>query len=617
MKNKKLIALSLATTLVITNVVSIPTYAAENTTGTQITFPNAVIVDGLELLPLRDTMEELGFPGTIQWNEELSKIIVTQEHGEFSRQATFFIGNTVVNIVPIIGDERNVTLLAPPVIIGGSTHITPEFFSNFLDISMDTFLQLFNAPQRIDPFNLQIMGEDNPERNAMWVADLEEFRTAAFTSHPKFVDSRVNQTAENLRLREQFDESITELIQDVSNLTDLQIIFSMQRLVSQFNDNHFGVLPSWITEPVTSAEFRWFDGVYLIRTLPEFAHVLNERLTHINDTPLEEILPRLKDTISSETPLGQLNVAARRISNVVVLYYLGFYDGREVTFTFENGQSITLDQNHETTRSDFNDILVQNRLIDIPLSEMSQNSHTFIEEYGILHINLEQWMPSFFTNEVGEPHYIGDTVFAMPEGYTIEQLLEETEADPTLRLWRANPAITNILENYELNAILFDVRENPGGNTGFAIPLIETLFERAETLDEGMLFYAISPRSASASRIGGQIFEALGAVIIGEPLDQRAIFYSQATDHPGLPPLNYTLTNSQIWFMVPNSLVDLTNPTSDDAQGFGYTPEMAQSIVVEFETLNPHVLIPYRIEHWANNVDPVLEHIKALIRATQ
>ncbi|MCL1936732.1 MAG: copper amine oxidase N-terminal domain-containing protein [Defluviitaleaceae bacterium] len=501
---------------------------------------------------------------SIDWNSGAQTVTITMNlQSDLIVQLT--IGETAIQVTEATGEQRTVTLEHPPVIINGTTYVVPLFFENAMGITLENLYFMLSAQlPSADPFNLNIMGEDNPKRNAMWLADLEQFRESLFISHPRFWEETIKDLEENIQLREYVNTAVDDLINRVPQLTDLQIIFGIQRLVATFNDNHISVLPFWINNVTTSIQFYYFpSGFYARRSTPQFEHVLNQRLVSISGVPVEQLLDDFRATINVETPLAALDVSARRMSNVAVLYYLGLYEGREVTYTFANGESITLNENHELDIFEANEVFVDNRADgEIPAfavpSEVSNNRHFFIEEYGILHIIVEAWMPSLMVDEEGNAHLLNEILVDVPEGYTLQQVVDAAEQGSNLFV--PSPVITNILENYEVNAILFDVRENGGGSTAYAMPLIQALFEMSPSLQEGMVFYAISPRSASATRIGGHIFEYKGAVIIGEPLDQRAVFYGQVSENEDLPPLTHILTNSELFITIPNFLTNLINP---------------------------------------------------------
>lgn len=450
------------------------------------------------------------------------------------------------------------------------------------------------------------------ERDTMWIDDLQQFREAVIQRHGKFhdnatvwlysdlfedgvaqfgvwIDLKINEVR-----RQNFINVIDELISDVSNLTDMQIVFGMQRAASQLQDGHFHVLPEEAYVFILPIDIKPFgDGFYVISTVEEFAHILNHRVQYINDIPMHDIKDLFADLLPFENSYALRNLIAMHsgISFMHSLEYLGLFEDYQATFIFygENGHinvTFTIDDIIYDIEVDYN----SNPIFELQartegyLPKVYQeggNRFYFLEDYGILYVIITGYSPYALNRfyEILEEREPDSDEEHMTLWQEILELIESGELEldggvlsPILSgevpIWKIDSneegitaftphtGILQIIEDNEIQAVVIDGRYNPGGNHTPFRSLFHTL---AEATPEGMAFYFINNASFSAGSMAPVFASYLGFTIIGEPVSENLIFYGVYTMEDEEDPIypNVILNNSGIPIRIPNILAHI------------------------------------------------------------
>jgi len=474
------------------------------------------------------------------------------------------------------------------------------------------------------------------ERN--WTRDIEQFRAFVLETHPKFADESLANLEKNMELQTAFHDSLDVLIADLQNLTDFEIMVSLQRAAALLGDNHFCILSAQL---VGDAEmelyplgFRFLsDGFYLLTTVMGFESALNHRLLAVGGRHIDSVFADFIDLWSVENVYHARSAFARMIGNPLLLDAMGLRDGEQVVVALEdvNGNTVELVLNAADKVS--MDTLTAVSFPVFPVDKRADgalpffmdirgrdgNGHNwfyFIEEHSILYIRLELYMQNM---EAG--------IFA--------PFAEDVKA---------------AFEAHAPEAVIIDARYNPGGDNAYLMELFEFL---AQNTAPGMLFHFIDEGSMSASLLGAAHLKSLGAVLIGQPLGQHTVFYGfHSSSHadsglffsdldfiegmdldeyiqigvntdeypysavieltvrellemvadgdsgtPGASPY-LTLHHSGLHIAVPNVALSVPNL-------FG--------LELDFYALRPDILMEYTIQDWINNRDPLLAYVIGLL----
>jgi len=500
------------------------------------------------------------------------------------------------------------------------------------------------------------------QRHGMFWDDTEIFVPSDILGEPAGRFTIWMQLERNLQLKSNTVAAIDALIEEVPYLSDIEIVLGMQVAIANMQDSHFQILPHDITIadahlPVDFMHFGGHDGgYYLIATTDEFAHALNHRVIYINDVSIPDIEERFGSVNATENIYAlRSSLGAYYFHSDFMLRVLGLREGGVTHFVLENIEGerveIILDEAHQRTFEDTDG--TSRRFIDedalavfmsvqeradgeLPIFFESHNANRFylLEDYGILYIRLEAYSPTvlvgiiyylyyldidfseiFYEDEV-DPEIIAEIEPAIRENIldgTFQGVLwPNMEVDMTQWLYHAleiHPGIIEILENNNIEAVVIDSRDNPGGDHTPFLPLFQLL---VDSVPEGRLFYFSNGGSASASIVSSMVMHHLGAVLVGEPLGQNTIFYGIGT-WTGMPEEVYpeiTLNYSGIEVTIPNLLAHMESEMLElDLIEFDMARFLEVTPNFEFYTFRPHVLIEHTIYHWVNNIDPLLEYV--------
>ena len=474
-----------------------------------------------------------------------------------------------------------------------------------------------------------------------WTQDIAQFRAFVLETHPKFTDETLRELERNIETRAAFNETLDALILDLPYLTDFEITVQLQHAAAVLEDNHFDILLSQLATEEEIAiyplGFRWLsDGFYLLTTTEAFESALNHRLVSIGGQGIDDMFATFLALWSTENIYNARSAFARLLNNPVMLDAIGLRSGGQVTFGFERADGnmleislspadlVSMDQ---LTAISFPVFPVDKRAEgDLPLFMDIRgsvgNGHNwfyFMEDYGVLYIRLELYMQNID-----------------PQTGTFAPFAKD---------------VKTAFEAHAPKAVIIDARYNPGGDNAYLAELFEFLAEHTES---GMLFHFVDEGSWSASLLGAAHLKSLGAILLGQPMGQNTDFYGFHSVSVGGSELFFTgldfpedtdldeyieigfATNEYPYFeivtMTIRAFLELAEGGgSNDADRVSSDLNLNHSgllvsvpnlflsasqmfaLDLEFYTLRPHILIEYTIQDWANNHDPVLAHVLALL----
>ncbi|MCL2853569.1 MAG: hypothetical protein FWE20_11185 [Defluviitaleaceae bacterium] len=271
------------------------------------------------------------------------------------------------------------------------------------------------------------------------------------------------------------------------------------------------------------------------------------------------------------------------------------------------------------------------------LQSQGINRFYFLEDYGVLYIRIEGYMPTVLMGamEMAEDRDVIDFdeleeeireaiaeglfqgIVVPPIGISPEDWMSTEEGRFN---WEIHPDLLEAIEENDIRAVIVDARNNPGGDPAPFFNLFRLL---RDSVDEGMLFYFANAGSASASILSAMGMHYMGATFVGEPIGQNTVFYGLTTseiESGGIDRnLEVELNYTDFYIDIPNLLAHIEgdnvglsylHPDFDTAAFLERTPNF------EWYTFRPHVLIEHTIEHWINNVDPLLEYVIGQVYAT-
>ena len=530
------------------------------------------------------------------------------------------------------------------------------------------------------------------DRNQNWIDDLNQFKDAILSNHPRFWDEQVifiprglgsdeavfmawNEHPVNIAISEAFIAHMDELIYSVPTASDFEIMTGIRQAVALLADGHFNLhWPTAFDYYGVPFEFRWFGsvldgGFYLIETIEEHAVYLNSRLTYIDQTSMVYVMDAFSTIMSLENIYGAMAYMPSELINPTTLHALGLAHNGLTTFTFQSasGEQHDVVIDHRTLvhvpldvealianapdDADFYDIFPEIESVEfihgrnegeLPpfLQYLGKNFFEVLED-GILYIRLEamiavdSWDVVFdedgnavishdednFTIIPAEDVMYYSALFqdieymvvVRPEGFAVpDDMVDEEEIHDFRRFsWVTNPIIVELIESGEVTSVIVDFRGNSGGDPGMFYGLFNFL---GTALPEGRLFTFFDQGSFSAATMAPNYLEYFGAISLGMPLSQNVIFHGFGGGVNEDIVSHHELRHSGIFLSIPDALSHIDEPWARiDLLGITLESFIEMFPLIEFYTIRPDIQIYHTIEHWINNYDPLLSHVRELL----
>ncbi len=335
-----------------------------------------------------------------------------------------------------------------------------------------------STPPASAPVNLATL---TPEQ---WRADLHQLADTLPSKHP----DPFTHTS-----REAWTDAVASLDADIPNLSPHQVAFSFLRLTASLGDSHTFIRINNIDPPLQAYPLHlfWFeDGLTVIAADKGYDNLLGARLTHINHSPIDTVLQSLtpyvahenqsffKSSIANTLPTAQALLAARVITTTDV-----------VPFTFSSPDAGEFEQS---------------------LSPLSPDASP----------DWQRWLPpadaptplsrkrpnAWYWSELHQPSnalYIQYNRCASAKDLPFDDFAEQALA---------------FIDDHKPSAVIIDLRNNGGGNSAIARPLIQGLAQRDAINQPNRIFVLIGRQTFSSALLNAiELKQKTNATLIGEP----------------------------------------------------------------------------------------------------
>ena len=412
-------------------------------------------------------------------------------------------------------------------------------------------------------------------RNRDWEEDILYFGDVYLDEYPVLTHfpSRIDYGIEieysdefyNPQMRQTFLTGINDLIQNVPALSDMEILYEMQRMLALLQDGHTCL---WIDGekgfPIGFQEF-YENGEYVfyVTLLPEeHVSLIMSKLTGINDIPLDGVISRLTPYISTENIYNLLDnlsggSSLGNLSNLEILQIAGIAEGDSVVYNLETEYGLPIRLKLES--QSYAEMVGFNFV-----------GHTHMGAYPEIYGENN---PAFFYKwmENNTMMYVRINEFDYMDDYTFLQF--------------GNDIIRELREQGGARKLVVDLRRNPGGYQFYGYDEFINALKRMEF---DSLYVLIDQGSFSCAVItAGEIKKAFpAAVLVGTPAGQPANFFA------GMNLVDYALPNSKVLCPMPLNYYRVLPENHDDA-------------------LMPDILVYPTISDYKQCIDTILEAVKA------
>jgi hypothetical protein len=381
------------------------------------------------------------------------------------------------------------------------------------------------------------------DRTARWRADLDVW-AAELPKRHKNLFFHLS--------RDDFEKAVARLDADLPALADHQIVIRMMQIVASVGDGHTRV--RWTPGPTAfPVEFaRFSDGVFLVRTVSEHRHALGARLLRIHETVTDEVLTRVATALSRDNDEELYTSAPRKLNSPEWLHALGIIpDLNAASFELERpgGERLTLQAAAVDPRTHTDSVQLPDPAVTpLPWSRLRRDQaywFEFFPEQSTLYIA--------YNSCVDRP----DRPFRDFADEVLAAIARETP-----------------------RRVVVDLRNNSGGDSQVARPLIAGLGRRSDVNQPGRLFVLIGRRTYSSALMNAASFRReTRAVLVGEPTGGKPNAYGEVRTFD-LPNSGITVSYSTKYFRTdrdsdpPSLFPDLRVETSSSDYFAGRDPVM-------------------------------------------
>ena len=273
---------------------------------------------------------------------------------------------------------------------------------------------------------------------------------AVVTQLPKLHVNLFFQTPETV-----WDAAAQQLQADIPNLTAYQFYTRLSMLIALAQDAHtfLYLSPSagFVQAPITLKHFS--DGYFVVSATTDRASLNRAKLVAVGSTPIDQVLTALEPVLSHENEYRFQALAAQSLTDLGAMRGLGFLpDSGPASYTFQ------LDSDGQSSVDLSNAALTQVSALDSPagfIPPLLNSISTYWSAY---------WPQT-------KTVYVRLASFASPDG-------GQQVAAQTLSFLDANP----------VDNLVFDLRDDEGGDLTVSFPLLQGLTKRLPALQSNLQF---------------------------------------------------------------------------------------------------------------------------------
>jgi hypothetical protein len=313
--------------------------------------------------------------------------------------------------------------------------------------------------------------------------------------------------------RAMFEKKVSELDSEIPQLRDNQIIVEFLRIMALVGDGHsiatFGSARRELQRSVP-VEFSWFeDGLYIVSADLAHKDLIGKQLLSVNGHAISEVLDALQPIIPRDNAQWLKTIAPIYLRIPAILNGLGLIpsaDTLPVMLRGANDQEVSA-----TIRSE--DLPVQQIWIFLPQAAKNWISLPQLNDKPIplylKHLDKSYWF------EYVEPQKLLYFQF---------NLILDDAKDPL------SPFLNRMfafVREHDVQAMVIDLRENPGGDTTLVKPLIQGLIQ-SRINQHGKLFVIIGRKTFSAAMNTAVFLERnTESIFVGEPTGSSPNFVGE------------------------------------------------------------------------------------------
>lgn len=370
-----------------------------------------------------------------------------------------------------------------------------------------------------------------------------------------------------------FTQAVAELDAEIPALPDHVIAVKMMKLVAMIGDAHTSLDPNTGRMPVRRYPIFFSnrkDGMFVtgIRNIKSvggripsqyvYSRVIGARLVRVGDMEVEQAA-QLVSSLASHDPGNTYGLTNR------IPFFLRVPE-------LLNALGIMPDMEHGRYVVEGSD----GRQMEIELAPFQVSDAGQIEY--LRWPGLRRWSVPLVYSRPDTVYYWYEYLADNRTLYFRYTFCVEMDSLPFAVFWQQ---VTNVIQTSEVDRLVIDLRDNPGGNSGIFQPYFESIRRTPRFNQRGKLFVLMNNGTASSAMIHANSFQLLTqAILIGEPTAGRPNSYGELGG-----------------FNLPNSGLKVNYST----KFFRLRP------IDDPPALMPEILVEYPWAAYQSGRDPVLE----------
>ncbi|MDK2950491.1 MAG: hypothetical protein PWQ77_156 [Kosmotogales bacterium] len=376
-------------------------------------------------------------------------------------------------------------------------------------------------------------------------------RIKNWTEDLKFLKEELPKNHKNLFFnitKEKFNESMDEIIHNISNLNDYQIIYSLKEIFAQIGDSHTDFI-SPLPDIVYPVETYWFDdGIYIINSTK--SNCVKKKISKLDGTDIEIISNKMKKFYPCVNVASELLFTPQLISDPWIYKFI------------YNKNSLKVESEANIFEMDY----LPKNIYDL--------KNKFPIEMSKTPLYLTYRESPFWSN------YNEDERILYCQ-YNICWNDKNSFLYPDADFNAFEKNLINIVKENKIDKFIFDLRFNMGGNSSTGTELIKKISKYKENI--GKSFVIIGRNTFSSAILNAyDVLEYLDAVSVGEATWGQPNSYGEIK-----------------YLTLPNSGISVSYST----KFFKETDQKVNSLI-------PEIPVKLSFDDYIAGKDPSLEAIK-------
>ncbi len=308
-----------------------------------------------------------------------------------------------------------------------------------------------------------------------------------------------------------FDAAVKKLNDEIPQLTDIQIIVEMAKLMRRVGDGHSGLLGGRRAEFVQNLPVQFYlfeEGLFIISADPKYKDLIGSQILKFGSRTPDEIVKGLEPIINRDNEIWIKQVAPYRMRNPVLPNALGLIpDTDKVSLTVRglDGKERVASVAADNTQPD--------------IWNVKPNPATWTN----LTQPLSTPAPLYLKNPA-TPYWFEH----LPNDKTVYFGFNSVKNDEKESLAAFAEGLFKFVNENAVEKLVIDLRWNNGGNTMLLNPLVQGLIKNDKINRRGKLFVIIGRRTFSAAQNAATYFERYtNATFVGEPTGSSPNFVGE------------------------------------------------------------------------------------------